>query len=125
MGHDLQLIKELESKPALLNSPAFFSAYERSYCHQKRAPLASFAGLLCAKEAFIKAVKGIPRLPLFSFSDFELCHRPDGRPLIVLHGGLARWCEARDVRVDVSISHSGDYAAATVLVYFKGDEHDS
>jgi holo-[acyl-carrier protein] synthase len=114
----------LGSKRSLLSSPAFFSAEERSYCHQKHEPLASFAGLLCAKEAFIKAVKGISQFPPFSFSDFELSHLPNGRPVIVLHGILADWCRARDVETDVSISHSGDYAAAMVLVYVKGCVHD-
>ena len=109
----------------MLDSPAFFSADERNYCRQKREPLSSFAGLLCAKEAFIKAVKGISQFPSFGFSDFELSHSPNGRPLIVLHGILADWCRARDVDVDISISHSGDYAAAMVLVYVKGCVHES
>ncbi|NER23617.1 MAG: holo-ACP synthase [Symploca sp. SIO1B1] len=121
IGYDIQSIKELQSKSALLSSPNFFSEYERNYCLKKKEPTASFAGILCVKEAFIKAISGISGIPYFTFSDFEVRHSYNGRPKVLLKGHISQWCEARAIDIDVSISHSGGFAAATVLLYIKGN----
>jgi phosphopantetheine--protein transferase-like protein len=105
----------------LLSSSAFFSKYERDYCLKKPDTLASFAGILCAKEAFIKAISGLSDIPYFTFSNFEIRHAYNGRPKIILTSHLETWCKEREIFFDVSISHSDVFAAATVLLYVKGD----
>jgi phosphopantetheine--protein transferase-like protein len=108
----------------LLSSPTFFSTYEREYCLKKPEPLASLAGILCVKEAFIKAISGISKIPYFTFSDFEVRHSYNGRPKISLKGNISKWCEAKEIDIDVSISHSAGFAAATVLLYIKGNLYE-
>jgi phosphopantetheine--protein transferase-like protein len=122
IGHDIQSIKELEKKSVLLNSPLFFSNYEREYCSKKTKSLASLTGLLCAKEALVKAFTGLSDLPTFTFSDFEIRHSDNGRPKVQLNGNFALWCQEKNVAIDVSISHSEDWASATVLLYNKNYE---
>jgi phosphopantetheine--protein transferase-like protein len=116
IGHSIQLIKDLENKPALLSSPAFFTAYERSYCLKKRDILSSFSGIICAKNAFIKAIYRVSQVPNISFSSLEICHSSNGRPKIVFNNFLRGWGQISNVAVDVSISHSGGLSAAMVLL---------
>ena len=68
-----------------------------------------------AKEAFSKAVGLGLRKPM-TWQACEIVKAPSGQPQIVLHGELAVWFEARDLKVHVSISDETDYAASFVVV---------
>jgi holo-[acyl-carrier protein] synthase len=115
IGSDIQSLAELREKMGLRGNRAVFSAYERAYCDKKRDALSSLGGILCAKEACIKALNGFEGLPRFGFRDLEIRHTTTGRPLLAAGGRLGTWLEARGIEVDVSISHSADYVMATVI----------
>ncbi|WP_146141243.1 holo-ACP synthase [Stenomitos frigidus] len=104
------------NRTLLLSDVEYFSSYERSYCLSKTNPLASFAGILCAKAAFMSAIAHSAH-PDCTFADVEVRHSATGRPWIGLVGPLAQWCQEQRLAIDTSISHSGEFAAATVLLY--------
>jgi holo-[acyl-carrier protein] synthase len=68
-----------------------------------------------AKEAFSKAVGLGMRMPM-SWKLCEVAKLASGKPVIVLHGGLKDWCEARRLTAQVSVSDESDYAASFVVV---------
>lgn len=76
-----------------------FTDREREYC--KRAE--SFAGIFACKEAYFKAVGTGIKFPL---TDVEILHSDKGKPYI---DGIKN--------SDVSISHDGEYAIATVIIW--------
>lgn len=115
VGSDLQSLAELRGKPNIRGNRAVFTAYERDYCDAKADAWASLGGIFCAKEACIKALAGFDGVPKFTFLDVEITHREDGRPQIRAGARLLPWMTASGVELDVSISHSLDYATATVI----------
>lgn len=68
-----------------------------------------------AKEAFSKAVGMGMRMPM-TWRSCEVANLPSGQPVIVLHGALKEWCEARRLTAQVSVSDESDYAASFVVV---------
>ncbi len=68
-----------------------------------------------AKEAFSKAVGLGLRLPM-SWRLCEIANLPNGKPVIVLHGGLKDWFEAQGLVAHVTVSDETDYAASFVVV---------
>ena len=98
--NDIVLISRIEKS---IKSPSFlnkvFTENERLYC--KKAE--NFAGLFAAKEAYFKALGTGIKLPL---SDIEICHNDNGKPYFK---GIDN--------CDLSISHDGDYAIATVIMW--------
>lgn len=82
---------------------------------------AHLAGRWAAKEAFVKAwsqsMYGSPppiSPDVLNWRDIEIVHDRWGRAALALHGEVAKY--ARGIKSQVSISHDGDYATATVLV---------
>ena len=68
-----------------------------------------------AKEAFSKAVGLGMRMPM-TWRLCEVGKLASGKPVIVLHGGLKAWCEARGLTAQVSVTDETDYAASFVVV---------
>ncbi len=68
-----------------------------------------------AKEAFSKAIGLGMRLPM-SWCLCEVDKLPGGQPVIVLHGGLKDWFEARGLSAHVSVTDETDYAASFCVV---------
>jgi holo-[acyl-carrier-protein] synthase len=68
-----------------------------------------------AKEAFSKAVGMGMRMPM-TWRSCEIANLPSGQPVIVLHGALKEWCDARRLTAQVSVSDESDYAATFVVV---------
>jgi len=68
-----------------------------------------------AKEAFSKAVGLGMRMPM-TWRLCEVAKLPSGQPVIVTHGVLREWCEARGLRAHVSVSDESDYATSYVIV---------
>jgi holo-[acyl-carrier protein] synthase len=68
-----------------------------------------------AKEAFSKAVGLGLRLPM-AWQLCEIANLPSGKPVIVLHGALKDWFEARGLAAHVSVTDESDYAASFVVV---------
>jgi len=91
-----------------------FSAQERAYCDDFADPFPRYAARFAAKEAVGKAL-GIGIIG-FVWRDIEVLS--GGKPLIALHGDVARIAAHLGVtRVEVSLSHTGGmaYAVAAAL----------
>jgi len=68
-----------------------------------------------AKEAFSKAIGMGMRMPM-TWRLCEVGKLASGQPVIVLHGGLKEWFEARGLTAHVSVTDETDYAASFVVV---------
>lgn len=100
IGIDIVKISRMESS---IKSSAFmkkvFTEKEQEYCKRTE----SFAGIFAAKEAYFKALGTGIRLPL---TQIEVLHDGNGKPYL---NGIEN--------SDMSISHDGDYAVATVILW--------
>lgn len=74
-----------------------------------------------AKEAFSKAIGLGMRMPM-TWRACEVVKARSGKPEIELHGALADWCSARQLRAHVSVSDEMDYASAFVVVEVVGGD---
>ncbi|MCA9695513.1 MAG: holo-ACP synthase [Nannocystaceae bacterium] len=113
VGHDLQLVAELAGRDDLREPGLVFTAAECARIDQSADPLRSLAGAFAAKEALFKA---LPALDGAFWTDMELVHDRRGAPSLRLHGVLAERFASAGWRALLSISHSGDYASAIVIV---------
>ena len=68
-----------------------------------------------AKEAFSKAIGLGMRMPM-TWRHCEVGNLPTGQPVIVLHGALKQWFEARGLRAHLSVTDESDYAASFCVV---------
>ena len=114
VGVDLIEIDRIESAIDRWGERFFMRVYtpaERDHCRNRTPELAvRFA----AKEAVMKAlgtgIKGV------GWREIEVLPDPDGKPLVYLHGGARK--KARELGLcdlDISLSHSRDYAVASVI----------
>jgi holo-[acyl-carrier protein] synthase len=74
-----------------------------------------------AKEAFSKAIGMGMRMPM-TWKLCEVGKLPSGKPVIVLHGVLKDWCEARGLSALVTVTDETDYAASFVVVEQKEEQ---
>ena len=100
IGTDIVLISRIEKsleRDSFKNS--VFTEGEIAHCRKSE----SFAGIFAAKEAYLKAKgTGIN----CKLNTIEICYNEKGKPSI-----------AGVEKSDVSISHDGDYAIATVILW--------
>ncbi len=89
-----------------------FNEKEIEYIQKKNNNNQTIAGLYCAKEAFLKAIK--KGIDTYSLKDIEISHNNDGAPFIILHNELEK--EYKNINISLSISHDGDYATAIILI---------
>ena len=68
-----------------------------------------------AKEAFSKAVGLGMRMPM-TWRSCEVAKLPSGQPVLVLHGVLREWFDARGLSAHVTVTDETDYAASFVVV---------
>ncbi len=96
-----------------------FSPLERAHCMSRKNPAIHLAGRFAAKEAAIKALglrAGATGF-LSGFGDIEIVGRRGGRPRLRFKGWAAQVAARRGIiQKTVSITHSGNYAAATVIL---------
>lgn len=107
IGIDLELISRFRKMPYKKHKSFYdkiFTEKERSYCVGKKDPYPHFAARFAAKEATAKAVGK----SIYEAKKIEVINNKDGRPEINLKGFKRRLL--------VSLTHSGDYAAAVVTV---------
>ena len=76
-----------------------------------------------AKEAFSKAVGMGMRMPM-TWRSCEVAKLPSGQPVIVLHGALKEWFDARGLVAHVSVTDETDYAASFVVVERKQEARE-
>lgn len=119
VGIDIQEISRLETAltrggERLLKRT--FTPAEIRYCRRQRRSAQHFCGRFCAKEAFFKALgtgwaKGI------GWTDVEVARTRTGRPELKLTGRAAELAAKAGVKKTwLSLSHSRDYAAASVIL---------
>ncbi len=112
----VDLIEIARVRRALERYPAFrercFTEAERTYCDSRPNPAQSYAGRFAAKEAVGKALGcGV----YFTWKEIELVGRP--KPGVRLTGGTKAWADRVGAgRIDVSMTHSRELAAAVAVV---------
>lgn len=90
-----------------------YTSNERQYCLTRPNPHESFAGLFCAKEAVVKALKtgfGNGIMP----NDIEITHNELGAPEVIAHGEAAHLLQGKSV--SLSVSHDGGFAVAVAII---------
>ena len=117
VGHDLVEISRIAA--AMAKNERFIKRIlteaEWAYCQQKGAPAASAAARFAAKEACSKALgTGIGQV---SWLEMEIISQPTGRPELLLSGkAQALAAQLGVAAVQVSLSHTKDYASAVVIL---------
>lgn len=97
-----------------------FTAREISYSNSRRFSCQHFAARFAAKEAVIKSF-GSPRRNPIKWTDIEVLNDDEGKPVIKFHEDAMKLKRSKKiVDVIVSMSHSKNYAVATVLLLKKG-----
>lgn len=96
-------------------SEAELAVYRRRSERWPDRGLRFLATRFSAKEAFSKAIGLGMRMPM-TWRTCEIANLPSGQPVIVLHGELKTWFEAKDLRAQVSVTDETDYAASFVIV---------
>ena len=114
----LDLIEIARVRRALDRYPRFreriFTEAERAYCESRPNPAESYAGRFAAKEAVGKALGfGVARA--WAWQDVEVVGRP--KPSVRLTGRVAAVAERFGAaRIDLSMTHSRELAAAVCVV---------
>lgn len=100
IGTDIVKISRVEKSLEIASfKTAVFTENEIKYCRNAE----NFAGVFAAKEAYFKALgTGITK----KLNSIEIWHNETGKPYLK---GVSN--------CDVSISHDGDYAVATVILW--------
>ena len=75
-----------------------------------------------AKEAFSKAIGLGMRMPM-SWKLCEISNEKSGKPVIVLHGVLKEWFEARALSTHISVTDETDYAASFCVIENQSSSH--
>jgi holo-[acyl-carrier protein] synthase len=91
-----------------------FTEEEQAYCDSRPNPAQHYAARFAGKEAVGKALGfGVARA--FAWKDVEIAGRP--KPSVQLSGRVQEWAERAGAGpIDLSMSHSGDIAAAVCVV---------
>lgn len=96
-----------------------FTKKEREYCLSRKDPYIHFAGRFAAKEASLKALgtglsgSGIDHI----FQEIEVVPNTSGNPILYFSGWAEKISKKRKInQFTVSISHSSNYAVATVIL---------
>jgi len=91
-------------------------ADEIAYCLSHKSPAPFLAARFAAKEAISKAF-GTGIGAQLGWQDMEIRRKESGEPFVVLHGkGKELFKSRRAKRLLVSLSHTANYAAATVVL---------
>ena len=117
LGVDIVEIGRMEQ--ILQRSPGFtarvFSEGERAYCERCHRPAVHYATHFAAKEAVLKAL-GTGFSQGIKFTDVEVGHDKNGRPVAVLHGRAAEIADERGVlELPLSLSRTSDTAVANAI----------
>ena len=95
--------------------PNEFAVWQARRARAATRGIAYLATRFSAKEAFSKAIGTGIRMPM-TWRACEILNLPSGKPVIRLHGELARWFEARGLSAHVTVTDERDYAASFVVV---------
>jgi holo-[acyl-carrier protein] synthase len=93
-----------------------FTSQEIAYCQQHRNRYERFAARFAAKEAAMKAL-GTGWRGGISWQDIEISNLPSGKPCLRLSGkALEFYRSLGGSRILVSLTHTGPYALAQVII---------
>lgn len=96
-------------------SDAEFAVWQRRSERWPERGVRYLATRFSAKEAFSKAVGLGMRMPM-TWRSCEIANLSSGQPVIVLHGDLKAWFEAKALQAHVSVSDESDYATSFCVV---------
>lgn len=116
VGTDIVEVSRI--KDAIMKNDLFkkrvFSEMEIDYCEGRgNSKFQSYAGKFSAKEAVYKAVSKYINFD-YKYTDFEILNYPDGKPYVKLNFKIEELDE-----IEISISHSKDYAVCNAIAIFK------
>lgn len=107
---DIPRVKKACENPGFMRRA--FSEEENEYFDTLKHPISTIAGAWAAKEAFSKALgTGVHG---FSLTEISLKHTELGAPYLSLTGNALK--AAKGMKIHISISHAGDYAAAYCIL---------
>lgn len=88
-----------------------FSKTEIEYANKFQNKLSHFCGFYCVKEALVKALDN----KKLKYNQLEVLHTNSGKPYLNLNKYLTNILKKQNLsEIEISISHSGDYAIAVV-----------
>lgn len=119
----VDIVEVSRIKKTILNNADFisdiFSEKERKYCRSKKDPYIHYAGRFAVKEASLKALgigmsgTGIDQ----TLQEIETVPGASGKPVLAFSGWAEKVSNKKKInQLTVSISHSGNYAIATVIL---------
>ena len=106
-----RLARALDRRAGL--AERIFTDRERSFAGARAQPARHLAARFAAKEAALKAL-GLGGLRLH---EVEVVGGGDGPPALALHGSAAAEASRRGLVLEVSLTHSREFAAAVVLAH--------
>ena len=96
-------------------SDAEFSTWQARSQRWPERGVRYLATRFSAKEAFSKAI-GLGLTMPMTWRACEVGKLPSGQPVIVLHGALKDWFEAKHLSAHISVTDETDYAASFCVV---------
>lgn len=99
-------------------SDAEFAVWKARSERWPKRGLSYLATRFSAKEAFSKAIGLGMRMPM-TWRLCEIANMRSGKPVIVLHGELKEWFEAKGLTAHVTVTDETEYAASFVVVEYK------
>lgn len=109
------LDKHGERFAAKVLSDAEFKTWKARSARWPERGVRYLATRFSAKEAFSKAIGLGMRMPM-TWKLCEIANERSGKPIIMLHGGLKDWFEAKALTVHVTMTDETDYAASFCVV---------
>jgi holo-[acyl-carrier protein] synthase len=118
LGTDIAEVQRVADK--LQNNPALvqhiFSEEEQTYCNKQKHPYVSYTARFAVKEAFLKAF-GVTFIGNHALPEISVHNAENGKPSVVLSGrSLLAFQEMNLQTIHVSISHTLQYAVASVII---------
>jgi holo-[acyl-carrier protein] synthase len=109
-----RVAEKLQSNAALVNH--IFSEEEQAYCNKQKHPYVSYTARFAVKEAFLKAF-GVNFIGNHALPEISVHNSENGKPSIILTGRtLTAYNELQLQAIHVSISHTLEYAVASVII---------
>lgn len=107
-------IQELLSDQNFLHR--IYTDIELAYCQQAKSTkvvASRLATRFAAKEAVFKAVEP---LTVLRWKEIEVINEDSGKPVLHFHGETEVLIKNLSLKVEISLSHSQDYAVAAAMV---------
>lgn len=113
IGIDIEQIERFKNVSSTFINRVYAPS-EIEYAQKLKNSPAELCAMWCVKEATVKAFSNLK----MTFSQIVVCRDKNGKPFIEKNDMiLAELKKLNLTEIKVSISHSKDYATATVLIY--------